>query len=314
VVASRKSLSRKAPASKAASPAAASAAKVAGIPFLKVEGLGNDFLIVDATKYDVPETEKFAVAVCNRNFGVGADGVLYYKASTKGDFYMRILNSDGSEAEMCGNGIRCMARWAFETGRAKATEMNVETLGGMRVCRLNLNEDGTVKDVTVDMGAPKLARSNLPMTGTGTYMGQMFEMEPGKTVPASAVSMGNPHFILFTEASVDKAKQVGPLLERHPWFPKRTNVEFAEPVSGREINLVVWERGAGLTLACGTGACATVVAAALGSYVEFDREVKVNLPGGSLYVTVPKDLSRVWMRGPATFVYAGQLDPKHVAR
>ncbi len=291
-------------------PAKEAAPKLAGVPFLKVHGLGNDFLIVDATKFDVPETPEFAKKVCERNFGVGADGVLYYKASTRGDFTMRILNSDGSEAEMCGNGIRCMARWAFETGRAKATEMKVETLGGMRVCRLNLNQDGSVADVTVDMGAPKLARSNLPMTGSGTYMGQMFEMEPGKTVPASAVSMGNPHFILFTQASVEKAKAVGPRLERHEWFPRRTNVEFAEPVSGREINLVVWERGAGLTLACGTGACATVVAAALGSYVEFDREVKVNLPGGSLFITVPKDLSRVWMRGPATFVYAGQLDPK----
>jgi diaminopimelate epimerase len=310
VAATRKSLARKAPAAKPASKAAAASAGVAGVPFLKVEGLGNDFLIVDATKYDVPETEAFAKAVCDRNFGVGADGVLYFKPSTKGDFYMRILNSDGSEAEMCGNGIRCMARWAYETGRAKGTEMRVETLGGMRVCRLNLNKDGTVADVTVDMGAPKLARSNLPMTGTGTYMGQMFEMEPGKSVPASAVSMGNPHFILFTEASVEKAKELGPVLERHPWFPRRTNVEFAEPVSGREINLVVWERGAGLTLACGTGACAAAVAAALGSYTEFDREVKVNLPGGSLFITVPKDLSRVWMRGPATFVYAGQLDPR----
>jgi len=285
------------------------APKLAGVPFLKVHGLGNDFLIVDATKFDVPETPEFAKKVCDRNFGVGADGVLYYKPSTKGDFYMRILNSDGSEAEMCGNGIRCMARWAFESGRAKTTEMKVETLGGMRICRLNLNKDGSVADVTVDMGAPKLARSNLPMTGAGTYLGQMFEIEPGKTVPASAVSMGNPHFILFTEASVERAKAIGPRLERHEWFPRRTNVEFAEPVSGREINLVVWERGAGLTLACGTGACATVVAAALGSYVEFDREVKVNLPGGSLHITVPKDLSRVWMRGPATFVYAGQLDP-----
>ncbi len=292
---------------------AKAAPKLAGIPFLKVQGLGNDFLIVDATKFDVPETAEFAKRVCDRNFGVGADGVLYFKASAKGDFTMRVLNSDGSEAEMCGNGIRCMARWAYETGRAKATEMKVETLGGMRLCRLNLGKDGKVVDVTVDMGAPKLARSNLPMTGAGTYLGQMFELEPGKTVPASAVSMGNPHFILFTEASVEKAKELGPKLERHEWFPRRTNVEFAEPVSGREINLVVWERGAGLTLACGTGACATAVASALGSYTEFDREVKVNLPGGSLYITVPKDLSGVWMRGPATFVFAGQIDPKQFA-
>lgn len=299
---SGKRAARRAPAKKAAP-------KIAGVPFLKVQGLGNDFLIVDATKFDVPETPEFAKKVCDRNFGVGADGVLYYKASKTGDFEMRILNSDGSEAEMCGNGIRCMARWAFETGRAKTNEMKVETLGGRRTCRLNLNKNGSVADVTVDMGAPKLARSNLPMTGAGTYLGQMFELEPGRTVPASAVSMGNPHFILFTEASIEKAKVLGPKLERHEWFPRRTNVEFAEPVSGREINLVVWERGAGLTLACGTGACATVVAAALGSYVEFDREVKVNLPGGSLYITVPKDLSRVWMRGPATFVFAGQLDP-----
>ncbi len=302
----RKSAAPKKPALKKAA-----APKIAGVPFLKVEGLGNDFLIVDAAKFDIPETEAFARRVCDRNFGVGADGVLYYKPSKKGDFTMRILNSDGSEAEMCGNGIRCMARWAYETGRVRATEMNVETLGGMRVCRLNLNKDGTVADVTVDMGAPKLARSNLPMTGPGTYLGQMFEMEPGHTVPASAVSMGNPHFILFTQASIEKAKEIGPRLERHEWFPRRTNVEFAEPVSGREINLVVWERGAGLTLACGTGACAAAVASALGSYTEFDREVKVNLPGGSLFITVPKDLSRVWMRGPATFVFAGQLDPRN---
>lgn len=281
----------------------------AGVPFLKVHGLGNDFLIVDSTKYKVPETPEFAKRVCDRNFGVGADGVLYYKASERGDFQMRILNSDGSEAEMCGNGIRCMARWAFETGRAKNTQMRVETLGGMRICRVNLNGAGGVEDVTVDMGAPQLNRPDIPMEGTGTFVGQMFEMEPGTKVPASAVSMGNPHLVMFTEASKEKAVAIGPALERHPWFPKRTNVEFAHPTSGREIDLVVWERGAGLTLACGTGACATVVAAAMGSYVEFDREVKVNLPGGSLHITVPKDMSRVWMRGPATFVFAGQLDP-----
>jgi diaminopimelate epimerase len=283
----------------------------AGIPFLKVHGLGNDFLIVDSTKYKVPETPAFAKAVCDRNFGVGADGVLYYKPSAKGDFYMKILNSDGSEAEMCGNGIRCMARWAFETGRAKNTEVRVETLGGMRVCRVNLGPAGNVEDVTVDMGAPRLDRAQIPMEGSGTFLGQMFEMEPGQKVPASAVSMGNPHLVLFTEASRAKAVAIGPTLERHPWFPNRTNVEFAHAASGREIDLVVWERGAGLTLACGTGACATVVAAAMASYVEFDREVKVNLLGGSLYITVPKDLSRVWMRGPATFVFAGQLDPAH---
>ncbi len=281
----------------------------AGVPFLKVHGLGNDFLIVDATKYKVPETPEFAKAVCDRNFGVGADGVLYYKPSDKGDFAMRILNSDGSEAEMCGNGIRCMARWAFETGRAKNTEMRVETLGGMRICRVNLDAQDAVEDVTVEMGTPRLRRPDIPMEGEGTFLGQMFEVEPGAKVPASVVSMGNPHLVLFTDASKEKALEVGPRLERHPSFPKRTNVEFAHPTSGREIDLVVWERGAGLTLACGTGACATVVAAALGSYVEFDREVKVNLPGGSLYITVPKDLSRVWMRGPATFVFAGQLDP-----
>jgi len=281
----------------------------AGVPFLKVHGLGNDFLVVDSTKYRVPETPEFARAVCDRNFGVGADGVLYYQASEKGDFYMRILNSDGSEAEMCGNGIRCVARWAYETGRVKAPEMRVDTLGGMRTCRVNLNAEGKVEDVTVDMGAPRLSRPDIPMEGAGTFIGQMFEMEPGHKVPASAVSMGNPHLILFTEASKEKALALGPRLERHPSFPNKTNVELAHPTSGREIDLVVWERGAGLTLACGTGACATAVAAALGSYVEFDREVKVNLPGGSLHITVPKDLSRVWMRGPATFVFAGQLDP-----
>jgi diaminopimelate epimerase len=287
--------------------------KVAGIPFLKVHGLGNDFLIVDSTKYDVPETPAFAEKVCNRFFGVGADGVLYYKESKKADLFMRILNSDGSEPEMCGNGIRCMARWVFETGRVKSTEIKIDTMGGVKVCRLQLDGSGKVDTVTVDMGAPKLFRSDIPMEGKGTFVGQIFEMEPGKKVPSSALSMGNPHWVLFTEASKEKALELGPKLERHPWFPNRTNVEFAEPVSGREINLVVWERGAGFTLACGTGACATVVAAALGSYVEFGREIKVNLPGGSLYITVPKDLSRVWMRGPATFVYAGQLDPAQFA-
>jgi diaminopimelate epimerase len=202
-----------------------------------------------------------------------------------------------------------MARWAFETGRVKKTEVEIDTLGGLKVCRVRVDEGGKVDSVTVDMGAPRLSRPDIPMQGTGTFLGQMFEIEPGKRVPASAVSMGNPHLVLFTEATKERALARGPALERHPWFPNRTNVEFAEPVSGREINLVVWERGAGFTLACGTGACATAVAAAIGSYVEFDREVKVNLPGGSLYITVPKDLSRVWMRGPATVVFAGQLDP-----
>jgi diaminopimelate epimerase len=301
--------SRKGTAKAAKSVGAGKVTKAMGIPFLKMQGLGNDFLIIDATKYEAPEKPLFAMRVCHRNYGVGADGVLYYKESKKGDFQMKVLNSDGSEPEMCGNGIRCMARWAFETGRVKTTEMKVETLGGIRTCRVEPDAAGKVENVTVDMGAPKLSRQDIPMEGKGTYVSQMFEMEPGNKVPATAVSMGNPHFVLFTRASKENVMELGPVLENHPWFPNRTNVEFAFPLSGREIDLLVWERGAGLTLACGTGACATVVASALASYVEFDREVRVNLPGGPLFITVPKDLSRVWMRGPANYVFAGQLDP-----
>lgn len=284
--------------------------------FAKYHGLGNDFLVVDLRTVSAAEAEAAqaphnVIAVCDRQFGVGGDGVLAVLPSTTADVRMRVLNSDGSEAEMCGNGIRCVAKELYERGGLPQSEIAIETGAGRLTCAIDA-EGGVVRSVTVAMGMPRLLRSEIPMTGPA---GERCISQPldiaGTPRAITCVSMGNPHAIAFV-GSRDEAAQlattVGTLVENHAWFPNRTNAEFAHVKSRREIDLMVWERGCGITLACGTGACATTVAAVVTGRADEASPVRVNLLGGSLEITVQPGLAGVAMKGPALHVFDGELD------
>ena len=288
--------------------------------FAKYHGLGNDFLVVDlrtergddAAAVQDPQVVK---ALCDRQFGVGGDGVLAVLPGDAGaDARMRVLNSDGSEAEMCGNGIRCVAKELFDRGGVKKDRITIDTGAGRLVCAIEKRGD-VAETVTVEMGAPRLLRSEIPMTGPGSERCIDHPLEVrGHTFHVTAVSMGNPHAVAFVgDKTRELAETIGPFVERHAWFPNRTNAEFARVISPREIELVVWERGSGLTLACGTGACATVVAAVITGRAEEGSDVLVHLPGGDLVITVERGLANVLMRGPALHVFDGELEPRLVA-
>lgn len=289
--------------------------------FAKYHGLGNDFLVVDLRDErgdDAVAVQEPAVvkALCDRQFGVGGDGVLAVLPGDPGaDARMRVLNADGSEAEMCGNGIRCVAKELFDRGGVKKDRIAIDTGAGRLVCAIDA-KDGIAQTVTVEMGAPRLSRGEIPMTGPAgeRCLEQPIAIAGQPERKLTCVSMGNPHAITFvTDENVrELAETVGPSIERHAWFPNRTNAEFARVISPREIDLVVWERGCGITLACGTGACATVVAAVITGRAEEDTEVLVHLPGGDLVITVQRGLSNVLMRGPALHVFDGEVEPRRV--
>jgi diaminopimelate epimerase len=292
--------------------------------FAKYHGLGNDFLVTDLRGADgataaAAQEPDVVKALCDRQFGVGGDGVLAVLPPTTAgaDARMRVLNSDGSEAEMCGNGLRCVAKYLFDRGGVRAPSMVIDTGAGALTCTIGV--DGEVAtSVTVDMGRPRLTRAEIPMTGPAgeRCIDQPIELPGLAGARITAVSMGNPHAIVFV-GSRDEARRlaetVGTSLENHAWFPRRTNAEFAHVKSPREIDLWVWERGCGITLACGTGACATAVAACLTGQCKVGDEIAVRLPGGILAITVAADYATVLMRGPASFVFDGELAPRAVA-
>jgi diaminopimelate epimerase len=228
---------------------------------------------------------------------------------------MRVLNADGSEAEMCGNGIRCVAKELFDRGGVRKERIAIDTGAGRLVCAIDA-KDNIAQSVTVEMGPPRLTFAEIPMTGPANErcIEQPLEIPGHTTRTFTAVSMGNPHAITFVGKGEPYAlaTTVGPLVENHARFPKRTNAEFAHVISPREIDLVVWERGSGLTLACGTGACATVVAAILTGRAQEDTDVAVHLPGGTLAITVLPGMTNVLMRGPALHVFDGELQPRAV--
>jgi diaminopimelate epimerase len=287
--------------------------------FGKYHGLGNDFLVVDLREARGDEAAaaqdpKVVQALCDRQFGVGGDGVLAILPATGADARMRVLNSDGSEAEMCGNGIRCVAKYLHDRGGVRTPSIAIDTGAGRLICDVHAT-GGTAETVTVQMGAPRLLRGEIPMTGPATE--RCIEQPLDVTGrPVTAVSMGNPHAITFV-GSGDEARTlahtIGPEVEHHAWFPRRTNAEFAHVAGRREITLWVWERGCGITLACGTGACATTVAAVVTGRCDEGEDVRVHLPGGDLIITVARGLTGVAMRGPAQFVFDGELDPRAVA-
>ena len=276
--------------------------------FTKMEGIGNDFVVVDCLGADAPSPtvlQEAAPHLCDRKFGIGADGVVLVLPSRVANFKMRMFNPDGSEAEMCGNGIRCFAKFVYDRGYTPDQQITVETLGGTKSLKMTV-KSGYVESVKVDMGNPSLEREALQMRGEpGPVRGEMLKAD-GKKFEITGVSVGNPHVIFFVD-SVENLpiEKIGPAIENHPAFPRRTNVHAVQIISSDEIRMVTWERGAGRTLACGTGACACVVASAANERT--GRRVLTHLPGGDLFIEWGGD-NRVHMTGPATEVFTGTAE------
>jgi diaminopimelate epimerase len=273
--------------------------------FWKYHGIGNDFIILDGSDGNLPIDNRMCRNLCDRHYGIGADGVIYIMpGENDSDISMRIINSDGSEAEMCGNGIRCLSKHVYDFGIVDKEQFTVNTRAGRMEALVNLKE-GRVSSVRVNMGAPILDGRSVPIDYDGKFIDEVFTID-GLDLRCSAISMGNPHFVTFSELSDDKIEKLGPTIESHPFFPNKTNVEFCEVLEGK-VHVKVYERGASWTLACGTGACASATAAALKGLVSFDTPIDVHLPGGWLKITVNRDLKYVLMEGPAELVYEGNV-------
>ena len=276
------------------------------IQFVKMHGLGNDFIMVDCLShpYGVEQLVGQAAALCDRHFGIGGDGLILVMPGLNAPFRMRIVNNDGSEAEMCGNGIRCFAKYVYERGLTRDTEFVVETLAGP-ITPVLLLEDEQVKAVRVDMGEPRLERTQIPMTGpAGTVIDEPLAVAD-RTFNVTAVSMGNPHAVIFVDdVKHFPVEQYGPLIEHHPAFPRRTNVEFAQVKAPDRLTMRVWERGAGITLACGTGASAVCIAGVLTGRT--GRRILAHVPGGDLEVEWPTDAAPVRLSGPVEEVFTGE--------
>ncbi len=276
--------------------------------FWKYHGIGNDFILLDGSKGDLEVDMEWCKCACDRHFGIGGDGVLYILPGEGTDITMRIINADGTEAEMCGNGIRCVAVHAYNCKIVDKEEFSIHTMAGDLKAKVTLM-DGKAVAATINMGAPILDGRSIPIDWDGRYINEDFAYLR-YFFKGNAVSMGNPHFVTFQEMDDPTIDMLGPVIECHRLFPKKTNVEFCKIIDGK-IYIRVFERGAGWTLACGTGACASTVAAALNGLVPFDEPVDVHLPGGWLRITVDKDLRFVMMEGPADLVFEGDLSEEY---
>jgi len=273
------------------------------IRFTKMHGIGNDYVYVNLLEEKVADPSALAIAVSDRHFGVGADGLILIGPGEKGDVSMRIFNADGSEAEMCGNGIRCVAKYARDHGLAKGDEIKVETKAGLKTVRVFL-ENGVVTRARVDMGPPALERKNIPMTGPEdqTCIDARLDAQ-GNSFFVTCLSMGNPHCVIFVqEVETLSLELLGPMIENHPAFPRRTNVHFAQVINSAEVRIRTWERGSGITLACGTGAAAVAVAGYLTRRT--GEKLLAHLPGGDLQLERGKN-GHIYMTGPATEVFTG---------
>ncbi|MCY9696305.1 diaminopimelate epimerase [Paenibacillus alginolyticus] len=274
--------------------------------FTKMHGLGNDFIIVAGEKELPADADQRAIQLCNRFFSIGADGMVYILPSNHADFKMRIINSDGSEPEQCGNAIRCVSKYVYDHKLIDKTEITVETLGaGVQKVQLNV-QDGKVRTVRVDMGQPILSGLQVPTTvDEARVINYPIEVD-GKEFRFTAVSMGNPHCVIYVEDAVNfDLATWGPKLEVHPMFPRKINVEFVTVKNRTYTDMRVWERGAGPTLACGTGACATLVSSVLNGLT--DREATVSLKGGDLFIEWNEADNHVYMTGPAEEVFTGKV-------
>ncbi len=286
------------------------------LEFTKMQGIGNDYVYIDCTKKELEKPEKISQIVSDRHFGIGSDGLILILNSKVADFKMEIYNADGSQAEMCGNGIRCVAKFVYDKGLTEKTKLKIETLAGIKELELNV-ENGKVKTVKVDMGEPILEAEKIPVyidekmkaegiTPTSVIKNLKLEAY-NQNFTFTCVSMGNPHAITFID-DVEKfdVKKFGSVFEVAKAFPKKSNIEFVEIIDKENINMRVWERGSGETMACGTGSCASVVACILNN--KTSNKVKVHLLGGELYIEWNKENNHIYMTGPAEIVFEGKID------
>lgn len=274
--------------------------------FTKMHGLGNDFIVIYGEKELPDQAAELAIKWCNRFFGIGADGLVYILPSDKADFQMRIINSDGTEAEQCGNAIRCVAKYVYDHGYVDRENITIQTMGaGVQPVKLTV-ENGKVSKVRVDMGAPVLEGLQVPTTIDANPVLNVPIEADGNEFSFTAVSMGNPHCVIYVDDAVNfDLAAWGPKLEVHPYFPKKINVEFATVKDREHIDMRVWERGAGPTLACGTGACATLVSSVLNGLSE--RAAWISLKGGDLFIEWSEEDNHVYMTGPAEVVFTGTI-------
>lgn len=279
------------------------------IKFTKMHGLGNDYVYIDCTEEQkIKNISSLAQFISNRHFGVGSDGLILICKSDIADFKMRMFNYDGTEAEMCGNGIRCVGKFVYDKGLTKKDNITVETLAGIKKLKFNIKE-GNVETVEVDMGEPILEPDKIPVISEEAIVKNLKIKAHENEFKFTCVSMGNPHAITIVDNTKDfNIEKYGPVLEKDEHFPRRANIEFIELVDKNNIKMRVWERGAGETLACGTGACASVVACALNGYIE--NEANVELLGGTLKIRWDKENNHIYMTGPATTVFEGEIDYK----
>ena len=273
--------------------------------FTKMHGIGNDYVYVNCFEESVKNPAEVSKFVSERHFGIGSDGLILISPSAIADFRMNIYNADGSQAEMCGNGIRCVAKYVYDYGLTDKTDISVETLAGIKYLRLQV-ENGKVASVEVNMGAPILEPKEIPVAVEESPVVNVPVEVKGKIYHMTCVSMGNPHAIIFMNNVKDlDIEAIGPYFENHTVFPKRTNTEFVEVLDRNTVNMRVWERGSDETLACGTGACATTVACILNDKTE--NEVTVHLLGGDLKIRWDREANQVYMTGPATVVFDGEI-------
>lgn len=280
--------------------------------FYKMQGAGNDYVYFDGFAQDLPSPEPLAIALSNRNFGIGGDGIIYVLPSKVADGRMRMFNADGSEGSMCGNGVRCVGKLLRDLSYAKSDTVTVETLSGIKMLTLQRDREQNVSGAMVDMGKAVLRAADIPVITDLPELINHPVRIGGQEVAITCVSMGNPHCVIFTSLidALDLPR-IGPVYENDPMFPARVNTEFVEVLSPTHLRMRVWERGSGETLACGTGACASVVAATLCGHCARDTDVRIDLRGGTLTIRYTQD-GTVYMTGPAVTVFEGDINiPAH---
>lgn len=277
--------------------------------FTKMQGLGNDYVYVNCLIEKIDNPSEVAKLVSDRHFGIGSDGLILIKPSDIADFKMEMYNADGSQGEMCGNGIRCVAKYVYDYKLTDKTSISVETLAGIKYLDLTI-KDGKAVQIKVNMGSPILTPADIPVIATGEQVVNEPIEVAGKPYHMTCVSMGNPHAVIFMEQVKElDLEKIGPFFENHERFPKRINTEFARIIDRNNIEMRVWERGSGETLACGTGACATAVASILNGLT--DNEVTIRLLGGDLLVEWNQVENMVYMTGPAEIVFEGEIALSH---
>ncbi len=273
--------------------------------FTKMQGIGNDYIYVNCMEKTPEHPEKLSVMLSDRHFGVGSDGLVLICPCNDADFRMRMFNADGSESEMCGNAARCVGKYVFERGLTEKRSIRLMTGAGIRTVDLNVT-DGKVASVRVDMGQPFLKPEEIPVLTDGEDAQAVPLTISGESMTAVCVSMGNPHAVFFVEnADTFPVHVYGPAIEKHPVFPARINAEFATVINRKHLRMRVWERGSGETMACGTGACATLVAGVLTG--RCDREITMTLNGGNLRLCWDPETGHVFQEGPAAFVFDGNF-------